>query len=175
MTITERNGCPVPALNDITDPETLTRFEAVARAGGTPFYTDPDKFHVGNELACVQQGAVSEGGTYKNESAYRPTPYQDHLREVWDKWGQLNELENLYNPACDARRQEVGREIKCPPEGYHCLIHPPAENSNHSDGDAFDLKVYLPPNPVFDREIQAWACGVRQFNPGGDPNHYSSK
>ena len=62
MTITERNGCPVPALNDITDPETLTRFEAVARAGGTPFYTDPDKFHVGNELACVQQGAVSEGG-----------------------------------------------------------------------------------------------------------------
>ena len=94
---------------------------------------------------------------------------------MWDKWGLLNSPEMKNNPACDARRQEVGREIGCNRNqgDYHCLKFRPEEASDHPSGNAFDLKVYLPANPVFDKEIQAWACGVRQFDPVGDPNHFS--
>lgn len=157
--------CKVPRLKDLTDPEAKS-FEEIAKSG-TPFYTNPDKFHLGNELACLQRGITSEGGIYTNVSAYRPAAYQDHLREVWDAWKELNKLENRI-PACDTRRQEVAREFN----SIHDLVYEPAKNSEHSSGYGFDLRVNMPADPVFDKEILAWACGLRQFNPGGDPNHF---
>ena len=63
-------------------------------------------------------------------SAYRPQEYQDHLREIWDKWSLLKDS-----------NEEVCREIKKVVESeftFHKLLgsQRPAVVSNHSRGEA---------------------------------------
>lgn len=63
-------------------------------------------------------------------SGYRSQSYQDHLREVWDKY----HLINSWNEAeCAAVKQNINDEW-----GTHILVYQPAETSNHTAGNAFD-------------------------------------
>ncbi len=42
-------------------------------------------------LACLRTAVADNGGTLTVLSAYRPQSYQDHLREVWDKYQTVKE------------------------------------------------------------------------------------
>ncbi|MGD7196496.1 hypothetical protein [Ralstonia pseudosolanacearum] len=65
-------------------------------------------------------------------SGFRPPAYQQHIREVWDKWQQL---QNNNNPACASLKEAVHTEwIKHGP-----FAHQPGATSNHSSGKAVDI------------------------------------
>ena len=151
--------CQVPPLTPVANfgPEAV-EFEART----TP-YTAPDRFQLGGELACLQNQVSVAGGSYALLSAYRPTAYQQHLREVWDTW---LEIENETERECRVLRRQVQREM-----GRHNLAYQPAVGSLHESGLAFDLTIGGLPD--IDVDIAASTCGLYRFNPLGDPAHFN--
>ena len=157
--------CDVAPLTPLTDPVAL-QFEngnqidtanltATARAG----------------LNCMQ-GRVGElGGTFNLSSAFRPVPYQTHLREVWDTWMAIR---NKTSPECEALRLEVQREFQ-----RHSLLltQRPAAGSPtapHARGIAFDATIRnLPANQTVD--TVAASCTMFRPWPGNDPVHYQPR
>jgi hypothetical protein len=154
--------CQTPPLTPIADfgPE------AVEFEGRNTPYTAPDRFHLGTALACLQN-AVPAASNPTLRSAYRPTGYQRHLREVWDTWGDIN---GRREPECRVLRQKVQREMG---RNGHSLAFQPAVGSLHESGQAFDLSISGLSSAAID--AAADGCGLRRFSPRRDPNHFSPR
>jgi hypothetical protein len=128
-------GCPVPPLTEVKDilpngsgvlPLTLE----LERTRGAGLALLPDAQAGVNCVKTKEPGAIITGGT-------RTLAYQAHLKEVWDKSIELNKSDNLKNKACQPLRDRVEAEKGC--NGGHCITYPPAIDSNHPKGTAFDV------------------------------------
>lgn len=123
-------------------------------------------------LQCLQAAIgrqTSPGGnpgTSTVDSAYRPSSYNRHLQEVWDKW--VYELRRDKRPECQSLRDDVRDHFN-----RHDLIPNasarPHTNSAHTRGQAFDLSSNL-----YDGVLDALAvdCNVYRPDPLGDPPHF---
>ncbi len=153
--------CQTPPLTPVADfgPE------AVEFENRTAPYTAPDRFHLGTALACLESGVAAAGGTSGLQSAYRPTGYQRHIREVWDTW---KDIKNKTEPECRVLQQEVQKE-----KNKHGLAYRPAVGSLHERGQAFDLRISGLSNSAIDSAADS--CILRRFDPSGDPNHFSPR
>jgi len=110
---------------------------------------------VNTGLACIQQRIPRSFPT----SGYRPQEYQNHLREVWDKW-QL--LKNDSSAACAKTKLNVKNEFT-----QHRMVHQPGLTSRHSSGNAVDISGV--PEAVAD--TTAAACSMSR-PVSKDPVHY---
>jgi fibronectin type 3 domain-containing protein len=115
-------------------------------------------------LTCLQQRVNAVGGTIVVTSAFRPQSYQDHLREVWDKYMQLR---NWTESECTTIRNQVVTEFI-----MHGLLvtQRPADSSSHSTGTAFDAVVDLPNGQNVD--TLAGECNLVRPVPVTDPVHF---
>jgi hypothetical protein len=99
-------------------------------------------------------------------SAYRPAEYQEHLREVWDKWSALR---NNNAPECRNLKATVRAEYI-----RHQLLdtqRPAPPNGQHTVGNAFDATISgLPPGET--QDTVADFCNMRRPFVRRDPVHY---
>jgi hypothetical protein len=154
----ERGDCPV-------SPLTPLDAAAMPYESGNPVDRARLTPEMQAALACFESAVAEIGGTVTVTSAYRPPSYQDHLREVWEKW---DSLKGRREPACQALRQEVEAEFK-----HHRLQESqrPAQASQHSVGRAFDANVgNLPVDQTADS--LAAGCGLVRTVPVTDPVHF---
>jgi len=158
-TYQEVKTCPVAPLTPLTDPVSLN-FEA-----GNRVYTAAPEFKLQTELACLRAAVANEGGGTDLRSAYRPQQYQEHLREVWDKWKLL---ENDNTPECAALKATVKAEW----DGHNLKHVPTNRISNHTRGIAFDLVITGITSTR--KDILGRSCGnLYRFDPIKDPTHFS--
>lgn len=153
--------CPVQPLKELTDGDAL-RFESGENL-------DTSKLNSGMKtaLACLKQQVSGVGGTLTVTSAYRPPAYQQHLRDVYDRW---EELQNYRGDAsCTEARRVVEEEFTS-----HGLLpsQQPALSSAHSRGEAFDASWTLPNNTSIDS--LAARCNLRRPLQS-DPVHFIHK
>lgn len=111
-------------------PDVLPLTLELERTRGAGLALLPDAQAGVNCVLLKEPGTVITGGT-------RTLAYQAHLKEVWDKSVELNKEINLKNKACQPLRDKVEAEKGC--NGGHCITYPPATNSNHPKGTAFDV------------------------------------
>ena len=131
----EVSSCPVPPLSPVTDPVALEH--EIGKYGTEPDVENLNE-RVRNGLACIVQRANALGANARASSGFRPPAYQAHLRELWDKW-QL--LKNNNEERCRLTKQQMQAEwIR------HELVRRPVLSSNHSTGNAVDIKR-VPPQP----------------------------
>src|SRR5260370_15227581 len=137
--------CLVMPLPPIQDPVALA-FEN--GFGGSSGAVDRDDMVPGAARALQRFERVvnTAGGTITVTSAYRPTAYQQHLQQVWDKW--MDELRNNVEPVCQPLRMQVRQEFR-----HHGLIESqrPATTSDHTRSLAFDASIELRPPPAKSR------------------------
>ena len=148
-------SCEVGAVAEISDPLAQS-FEA-----GNTVNTNGLNQSMKDALNCLEDKASEFGGSITVTSAYRPTAYQQHLREVWDKWELLR---NNRDPECADRRAEVEREFN-----RHRLRYRPAVNSGHTRGEAIDINWNLPAGLSID--TLAAACDLHR-PVTNDPVHF---
>lgn len=154
--------CPVTPLSQITDPVALD-FEA-----GNNINTGNLNALTSAGLSCIQSRVAQIGGNMTVTSGYRPVEYQNHLREVWDKWDALR---NNRDPECDGIKEDVRSEYT-----RHGLLdtqRPAAGNPNspHPSGNAFDARITsLAQGETVD--TVANFCNMRRPWPVRDPVHY---
>lgn len=159
--------CAVEPLAAITDPEALA-FEASV---GNSAVVDTDGLTPGTARALVRFSRIvtSAGGTITVTSAYRPSPYQEHLQAVWDKW--ITELRGNRDEACQSLRDEVQQEFE-----RHQLLETqrPATFSDHTRGIAFDAAVTLPrfARRRVSADSLARRAGLRRPDVLHDPVHF---
>lgn len=119
-----RGVCPVKPLLPSTDP-------AAQEHETGPYSKNPDMEHVSEAVkagaTCIKQRERNAEVT----SGFRPQAYQDHLREVWDKWAILK---NDNTEACKKIKDEVWRHDR-----KHRMKHQPGITSNHTTGTAVDF------------------------------------
>jgi hypothetical protein len=104
----------------------------VAAYNPDPYPLDTAKLTQGTRtaLTCLQNAVGAAMGTLTVTSAYRPQAYQNHLREVWDKWQAIKDRTDA---ACADTKAQVQTEWN-----RHDLAFQPALVSDHSSGTAFD-------------------------------------
>lgn len=153
-------NCPVAPLTQITDPVAI-QHENGQYSGG-----HPDLDHVTQATrdgtSCVVQHALAQapGTNAHPTSGFRPPAYQRHIREVWDKWQQL---QNNNSSACASVKEAVRVEwIKHGP-----FAHQPGATSNHSSGKAVDIGGV----PQGNADAIASQCNMRRPVPN-DRVHY---
>ena len=140
--------CPIPPIPPYTpDPYPALIEELTPR--------------VQTALSCLQAAIDVQGGTSIFNSGYRPVPYNDHLRAVWDKW---EEVKNDKRPECQALRAEVAAEI-----ALHKMIKEPAMSSNHTLREAVDLSSSLTRGTLDGLAIN---CGLFRPLPLTDKPHF---
>jgi D-alanyl-D-alanine dipeptidase len=129
-------GCKVEPLPELRDPEVVA-FEMNAETA--PADVDGLRPDAAQALDTLKEMVTSVGGTFALKSAYRPSAYQAHLREVWVKW--VKQLRNNRSSGCRALREEVGAEF-----ARHQLLvrQQPVPASDHELGLAFDAAVAMP-------------------------------
>ncbi|CAJ0705474.1 hypothetical protein LMG18091_04448 [Ralstonia wenshanensis] len=153
--------CPVSDLTPITDPLALENESG-------QYSTSPDLERatpaIQTAAQCVVAAAQSyaPGGWARVNSAYRPQTYQNHIREVWDKWMLLKD-NNM--PQCAALKARVIQEKA----HKHHLVAQPGITSQHSVGKAMDLSI----SPYSDnmRAYLRQHCNLKQPVPN-DKVHY---
>jgi hypothetical protein len=90
-------------------------------------------------LAKFEKIVQARGGSFTVTSAYRPSTYQAHLRDVWFKW--TYELRDNQERSCLELKADVGNEFVR--HGLLATQHP-VEISDHSMGIGFDAVVVFP-------------------------------
>lgn len=153
--------CAVPPLTPIED----FGLEAVEFENRTDRWEIGPRFQLGTELSCLQRAITNAGGSWNTQrgSAYRPTGYQQHMREVWDTW---QEIRDRRESECRALRNVVQAESR-----KHRMAYPPAVNSLHERGLAFDLPISNLADA--DIDVAASTCGLYRFDPVGDRFHFN--
>jgi hypothetical protein len=146
------DGCPLPEISEITDP-VAQQFEAEAAAHRNPVDRDNLTPAMRQGLECFEQAVRAAGRTPVITSAYRPTPYQKHLVEIWELNEAIEKLSRENRERCReliaAVRQEMLR---------HQFAHAPAKvHSKHEDGEAFDARP-----PGVDLAAIEAACSLRR-------------
>lgn len=147
--------CPVGELTDLPtkeqDPDTYA-FEYENKRVDTTRLSP----RMQEALICL----VEKSGTPDTNfvtSAWRPPAYQAHLREIWEKWRELQKPRNKI-PACDARISEIYRELRS--HEMEELGTPPAgPNGPHPRGEAIDVKTYFIP------QVDAFANVCQVYRP----------
>lgn len=137
-----------------------------------PYSPDPYPLNVDNLSDPMKQGlgclAAATGRLYAElvSSAYRPPEYQAHLREVWNKW---KDLENNRNPACAARRADVKAEFDRHQLGGSELRPSANPNNCHSRTPAtcFDVHSRFAHDVDFNQD----RCSIYRPYPVKDPVH----
>ena len=109
-------------------------------------------------LTCLRTAATNAGGTLTVTSAFRPQSYQDHLREVWDKFQKIR---NWSEAECSTVKANIVTEWN-----RHGLAFRPAAVSNHTAGTAFDANWTLPAGVSID--TLAAGCNLSRCVPGDD-------
>jgi len=121
--------CTYTKVADITDPV------AKLYEDGTYSNTKPDIEHLTPVtqagLACIQQKVAATNCymTPQPTSGYRPTAYQTHILEVYDKW-QLIKDDNT--SACAETKAAIQKEFN----KHSRFARRPGVTSNHSQVDA---------------------------------------
>ncbi|MBI3753852.1 MAG: D-alanyl-D-alanine carboxypeptidase family protein [Deltaproteobacteria bacterium] len=128
--------CAVSPLTPLTDPL------AIRMENGETVIYDGLTTAMQQSVDCFSDTVFNAGGTLNITSAYRPLQYQQHLREVWDKYDLL---ENTSDPACDELKSEVREEFQ-----RHRLRYRPARTSRHTAGTAIDASWNLPAGQSID-------------------------
>ncbi len=136
----------------------------------TPYSPDPEPLDIGNltqatqdALGCLRSAVSGAGGTLYVISGYRSQSYQDHLREVWDKY-QI--VKDWPSGQCSEVRQNVEGEWM-----RHDLGHQPAKISPHTAGNAFDASWTMLPQDVSIDTLAA-SCDLSRPLKSADPNHF---
>lgn len=97
-------------------------------------------------------------GANRLTSAYRPSEYQSHLREIWDKWNAPGNLRSNTDPECATTKAAVQAEFN-----RHGLgashIRPAGPNGNHTRGLAIDISISGLPN------VDALAAQCQLYRP----------
>jgi D-alanyl-D-alanine dipeptidase len=160
-------GCPVEALQAVEDAEAL-QFEQHSGGFGA---VNIDGLTASTSLALArfQRAVVNAGGAIAITSAYRPAAYQEHLRNVWEKW--MVELRYNTDPLCQGLRAEVRDEFS-----RHSLLESqrPVVMSDHTRGLSFDAAVQLPrlKKSRLTVDLLASRAGVRRPDIARDPVHF---
>lgn len=156
-------SCPVPPLAPLTDPDVI-RFENGER-------WRPDKLtpEFQQKLQCLANAITQAGGTYTPGSAWRPTEYQRHLKEIVTKDSQLNPAFMKDYPECGQLRADVTREMAKHALKPGQLVAEPG-NSRHETGKAFDLT----PDGLTETQLNNFAsqCGLQHKALRSEPWHY---
>ncbi|WP_428510079.1 D-alanyl-D-alanine carboxypeptidase family protein [Roseateles sp.] len=149
--------CTVPPLTPLTDAT------AISFEGGASLDTANLTQRMRTALSCVQTAAAAAGGTVTVASAYRPPQYQQHLREVWDKWDLLRDMRE---PECVELRTQVQAEFQ-----RHGLLltQRPAASSQHTLGEAIDMRSSL---TAAQFATATTGCLLNRPLPVTDPVHY---
>jgi hypothetical protein len=164
------SGCDVEPLQEVSDAEALS-FENRTGALGA---VDLDGLTPSTAVALAkfQRMVTSVGGSIAITSAYRPAAYQEHLREVWEKW--MVELRYNTDPLCQDLRAEVQEEF-----GRHTLLESqrPVLFSDHTRGLSFDAAVRLPRVKKGRKfrvsvDLLARRAGIRRPDIRRDPVHF---
>ena len=164
-------ACPAGYFPDgHNPPEGCSRRALCPVEALTPYIPDPYPLDIGNltprmqtALQCLQTAIRNAGGTSSVGSAYRPLAYNQHLRDVWNKW---NELLEETNPACQTLPTDVQNHFR-----RHNLLESqsPVLNSLHTRGEAFDLTSSL---PYANLDALAQGCQVYRNIPVRDRVHF---
>lgn len=154
--------CPVPHLTPLTDPLAL-------RLEGGEVIRDMLTTEMQQATVCFEDAVPRVGGTIKINSAYRNQPYQDHLREVWDRY---RDLMKYPGSECSVVRNQVTTDFK----GHQPMTEKPAKDSPHSKGIAIDATVTLPSGQNVDTLAGSCSLYRRIFLlKGKEPWHYELK
>jgi len=146
------DGCPLPEITEITDP-VAQRFEDEAAAGREPVDRDNLTAEMREGLECFERAVRAAGGDAVITSAYRPTPYQKHLVEIWRLNQAIMRLSTRERALCQEPIAAVVQEMR-----RHRLAYPPARvRSRHEDGEAFDARP-----PAVDLDAVAASCGLQR-------------
>jgi hypothetical protein len=128
----ECRGCCVAALTPIPtdDPDSAAMEAGYSAAAWRSKLTD----ELQTAEASFKDRVQTAGGVYRLTSTYRTWWYQQHLREVWDKWVALK---NNTTSQCATLKGEVTTEK----ETKHGLRFQPAgTDPRHVRGEAIDVK-----------------------------------
>lgn len=175
MTETLVEECPIAPLSDPIIPHDEALAWEFERKNGRVFDYDNLSTSLQNKLVCMERETALSGGTSRRESAYRPSAYQRHLREVWDKQKEIDQnwhsLTAAEKESCAYIFNQVAAEMS-----KHAIQYPPASNSRHErlPAEAFDLRIDMPSRDRLDAVIDfnAFGCGLHRFNIYKDPNHF---
>ena len=150
--------CPVAPLAPLTDADAL-RFE-----NGDTVNIEGLQPDMREALGCLRTAAAADRGTLTVTSAYRPPTYQEHLREVWDKWRLLRDMRNA---ECDELRTQVRNEFTR--HGLLSSQRPATANGRHTQGAAIDMVSTLPTARFL---ALANRCHLVRPLPEADPVHF---
>jgi hypothetical protein len=162
------SACAVAAIPEIADMQALA-FEASV---GSPAVIDIAGLTPATERALVRfsRFVATAGGSITVTSAYRPSPYQEHLQNVWDKW--MLEMRDNNDEACQSLRTDVEQEFT-----RHQLLETqrPVTFSDHTRGTGFDAAVTLPRRAhrrALTPDALARRAGLRRPDVIHDPVHF---
>jgi D-alanyl-D-alanine carboxypeptidase len=152
--------CPVAPLTKLTDPD------AIALENGGPPRVDKLTAAFKQNLSCMQAKAAAAGGTLTVTSAWRPQQYQDHFREIFDKWQQFQSSPGLKNrPECKPTYDQIVAEKQ--KHGLQAMV---GKTSRHVAGTAFDAIWSNIPDSTVDQV--ASQCGISRPWPKKDRPHF---
>ncbi|BFG81417.1 hypothetical protein PTKU46_94510 [Paraburkholderia terrae] len=144
----------------------------------TPPFTDSkaQAFENGQTLDTVDLSPAMQAswscfaglvGANRISSAYRPSEYQSHLREIWDKWNAPGNLKANTDPECATIKDAVQTEFN-----RHGLgasnIRPASGNGNHTRGLAIDVSI----NGLQNVDALAAQCQLYRPFPTTDRVHF---
>jgi hypothetical protein len=141
--------------NGTCNHETIT---AIAAFTPDPYGIDTAGLSAATQtaLTCLQNAATAAGGSLTVTSAFRPQTYQNHIREVWDKFQKIR---NWNEAECNTVKANIQAEWN-----LHGLAFQPAAVSNHTAGTAFDANWNLPAGVSID--TLAAGCSLSRCVPG---------
>lgn len=113
-------------------------------------------------ISCLRDAVTAAGGTFRVTSGYRAQGYQDHLREVWDKYQKIS---GWNEPECDTVRTNITTEWN-----RHGMVHQPGRTSDHTSGTGFDAGITLP--STADIDTLATGCSLTR-RVHGDAVHFT--
>ncbi len=145
--------CPVPHLTPLTDPL------AIRMEGGDNVIMEGLTPGMQQAVDCFDDEVFNAGGTLTITSAYRPPQYNQHLREVWDRYRDLTR--RPLDPACNTLREEITAEF----QRHNLRVRP---GTRHSTGIAIDATI----SPeTLDEDTVANNCNLYRPFPN-DPVHF---
>jgi len=150
--------CQVAPLTQLTDPAAIN-FE-----NGNTVDTNDLAANMQTALNCLEAAVSNAGGTVTVNSAYRPPQYQEHLREVWDKWRLLRDRRE---PECADLRTQVQQEFQR--HGLLLTQRPASPSGPHTQGLAIDMVSSLPLQQFLNL---ASGCQLTRPLPQTDPVHF---
>jgi len=160
-----KSSCPIKPLTPITDPVAL-QFE-----NGKTIDTEHLTPQMKGALALFRERVTQAGGQFHLTSAYRPSEYQHHLREVWTKW---QSLKNDNKPECQKIRAEVRAEI-FKHRIQNLKTSPASDTGPHTKGLAIDVAIDNMNLPLTRILAIADSCGLYRPLPEKDRVHFIHK